>query len=144
MIYKKQKPMIHRFALLGLCNFAGLIGFYAASFVLKIDQKFVQKPGEKQQPVEKKKSFNLENIKWPVIGLIAALIVIFPMLFSQYYFFSWLMILLIFVFPCIGTIVMFIYGYSKDKQKTRFAILFSLFFIILTFTTQLFIRAALT
>jgi hypothetical protein len=145
IVFYKQKPSLHKFALLGLSNFASLIGFFAATFALKIDQKFVKIPTEKKT-IEKGKTNSLSPIIWIGIAVGIVLLVIFPFLTSPYnsgaIYYDLLLFMLLFP-PVIGIIAMFVYGARKDKQKTVFTVLFSIFFMVFLFLIQIALQAAL-
>lgn len=146
IIFQKQQPSLIKFALLGLCNFMSVIGFFIASFKLKIDQTFVKLPIEKKI-VEKKKTNALSPITWVGIG-IGVLFLILVLFVSGGSFYPLMMLgemLLIFLFigPIIGIIALFVYGRRKDKQNNAFVILFSIFFIVLMIVIQIVLQTIL-
>ena len=139
-----------KFGILGLCNFASLITLYVVAFVININQKFIQIPIETEEIAKEKKSINFENYKWPVIGLVTAVLAIFFMIFFNtsggYYYgifslLAVLVLLFIMALPILVAIIIFILGYRKDKHITKFAICFTVVFIILSIITQIIIRA---
>jgi hypothetical protein len=143
IIYGKQKPIFYKFALLGLSNFASLIGFFIASFALKIDQKFVRIPKEKKT-IEKEKTNSLSPITWIGIAIGIVLLFLSPFLTNTYYLGAILFLFLLLFAPVIVLISIFIfYGVRKDKQKTFFNILFSVFFMVFLFLIQITLQATL-
>jgi hypothetical protein len=142
IVFYKQKPSFYKFALLGLSNFASLIGFFAATFALKIDQKFVKIPLEKKT-IEKKKTSSLSPITWIGIAIAIVLLVLAPILLNPYYSVGILLLFMLLFGPVIGIIAMFVYGARKDKQKTVFTVLFSIFFMVFLFLVQIILQVVL-
>lgn len=130
IVYRKQKPILSKFASLGLFNFAGFFGMFISSFVLKIDENFVEKPIKKNKKISKdiEKTY---NIIW---GLIAVLIVILPVALyvADPTILGFMLFVTIILFGPIFFAIMLIFGLIKDMRKTAFILLFSLVFLILS------------
>ena len=139
-VFHKQKPIIHKFALLGLCNLASLLGMFIASFSLRIDQKFVE------NPINEKKIKSKVPIKWIGIGVGITFLILLLLSFCFFSIPSALSVFMwstIFIGPIVGIIAMFVYGAYKDKQKTVFVLFFSMIFVVILFLTQIIIRSFL-
>jgi len=145
IIFQKQQPSLAKFAILGLCNFMSVIGFFIASFLLKIDQTFVKLPRGKKI-VDEKKANALSSMTW--FGIVIGIFFILA-LFSSGVFFYLLMMLgeilffFFFICPIIGIIALFVYGRRKDNQKNAFVVLFSIFFIVLMIVIQIVLQTIL-
>lgn len=146
LIYSRQHPSFYKFALLGLSNLGGLLGFALASFLLKIEQRFVKNPSP---PAVKRKA----PLKWLSIGVLLTFLLIFLFIFglfspgySMYSMWSILYILLMITFfigPIVATVALLIVGYYKDKQKIGFILAFSLLFIGFVVLSQFLISSLL-
>jgi hypothetical protein len=138
IIYRKQNPILNKFFLFGFLNFTTLVGFFIASFVLKIDQTFVENPLPPKEKIKKHLSKNDKIFFYLLISAITALVIF--LLFVQPYVIFAIFVTLLFFGPFVGVILMFVYGLCKDKQKTKFTFLFSVFYLLFeTFTFIFFI-----
>ncbi len=140
IIYKKQKPSLLKFTLFGLSNFLGFIGFFLLCFYFKIDKLFLNE-SKNEKKFDNEVSL-VKVLKWPSIFLLVLIFMGVFIIFSGSIsiFGILLLILVLFVLPFFGVSVIFIYGYKKDRQKTKFVLLFSLFFIGIIFAFHLFIN----
>lgn len=126
-----------KFALFGLCNFLSLIGFYIAAYANKIDIKFAGLK-EIQQKIT---PFRKELVRILLIALIVPVSVLLLLfLFTEGLLrqmdFDGIFIMGLFYVYTLIVVAPFVIGYYKNKRITKFIILFSILFIVLTILFQ--------
>ena len=126
-----------KFTVLGLANFGGLLGFFIASHFLKVENTFVKIPSTNEK-TKRELSGKKMGLGFGIFVLALAFVCFLMFGFNPYAsFFSLIfvfLIVLLFSLPVVGTILLFMYGYQKNKQKTSFIAAFSLFcFIFILF-----------
>jgi hypothetical protein len=135
--FRKDQPSKKEFALFGLWNFLTLIGFVVASYIGKVDNKLALS----KRKIEPKKTLK-EITK---ITLLIGLVIIIPSLFrcrwmiylGNELILSWILFTVVsyglfslFIFP-------FVWGFYNNRKTMNFTILFSIFFLIMTFVFQI-------
>lgn len=136
IVYFKRKPILWKFAVIGLGNFLTIFFVFAMSFIFKMNQKFVKKPVESKRKVSR--GFNLGfHITFLILGLVCLSMFLLSLLVGPFLIF----ILCILAMP-IG-ILMFIYGGIKNPRVALFIGLFSLFFIVFLITISTIIQYSL-
>jgi hypothetical protein len=133
VVFGKANISKIKFALFGLANFATLVGLTFLAHALKIDRNFTSKKSKANV------DYRRLILGAAIIGLAAGLIIlnifIAPMIFG---YFAWMIIgffagiisLLLFASPLIMIALAF-WSYEKNKQITRFLIMFTVIFMVL-------------
>ncbi len=137
IVYRKNNPDYKKFILLGFCNFLSIFFVFVMCFVLKINEKFVEKPIKNK---EVSKLFDIGfKIAFLVLGLIS--LVMFLLIFVPY--FGFLMFFILSVFSLVIGILMFIYGSIKNPKATFFTALFSIFFFVFLIAMNIIVQITL-
>ena len=147
IIFRKDKPSKKKFILFGLWNFLTLMGLSIASYSTEIDNKFTQN----KEVVQRKVSYGKVVKKSLTIGLIIMTLPVFIIfaiisynvdsIDSFKYFISdffsspvLLFFLITYLFLC-AFITPFLWGYYNNRKIMKFIILFSLLFLVISFTS---------
>lgn len=129
VIFGKDKPNLKKFALFGLANFLTLLGFTALAYFLKIDEKFAKS----KRKVKEKASWGRVILTTSIVAGVPTLP--FLLLSIATLFFNPLLalILLLFVFAFFFIIALpFVWGFYNNNKVMKFAVVFSLFFLLIT------------
>jgi len=134
-VYFNQKPIIHKFVLLGLFNFLTFIGFVVANRFTKTSQTFVKKPIDTSSSNDKK--FERNAFLTLILSYFSLVFII--LCFWLYNPDSIIGVAIYMSFFGIFIAVLTFLGFltTKDKQRTAFVILFSVFFITISIPIHL-------
>ena len=163
VIFGKRSISKWRFALLGLSNFLTLIGFLIISYVAKVDKRFVTLNSNLQSPPTKK-VIKYTSSFWKVfIKILFVLFIIFliieQFLILSHYLYNYFLYgdryfraiylnkyfirdIVLLLASCLLSAA-FVWVYHKNKKILWFVVLFSVFFLVLTFISELLLNILL-
>lgn len=140
LVFRKDKPSMKKFALLGISNFLTLAGFAIASFLLKIDTRFTKA----EETIQKKSEFR-EVIK--KVLLVTSLITALLVVATCWHMIMWnieygdiyaALIEPVIIYAILFPLIMpFVWAYYGNRKTPSFIILFTFSFLALSLITYL-------